>query len=166
MERRIYHPGCAEGRKGRCCLRAVCHPRNEGRGGCRVRHSALLCHSSSPRINRRSRKALRLSESSSTCQEGGTACLCLSCRHLCKPKKTAFQAPMTSRIPPLRAPYQVAEVADEALTPKAPGVAMCLKVSHFFFKWQGGAHVVALQVAFERQILKPVFHLIGFRLWV
>jgi hypothetical protein len=73
---------------------------------------------------------------------------------------------MTSRIPPLRAPYQVAEVADEALTPKAPGVAMCLKVSHFFFKWQGGAHVVALQVAFERQILKPVFHLIGFRLWV
>jgi hypothetical protein len=25
---------------------------------------------------------------------------------------------------------------------------------------------VALQVAFERQILKPVFHLIGFRLWV
>jgi hypothetical protein len=27
-------------------------------------------------------------------------------------------------------------------------------------------HDVALQVAFERQILKPVFHLIGFRLWV
>jgi hypothetical protein len=27
-------------------------------------------------------------------------------------------------------------------------------------------HVVALQVEFERQILKPVFHLIGFRLWV
>jgi hypothetical protein len=27
-------------------------------------------------------------------------------------------------------------------------------------------HVVALQVAFERQILKPVFHLIGYRLWV
>jgi hypothetical protein len=26
--------------------------------------------------------------------------------------------------------------------------------------------VVALQVAFERQILKPIFHLIGFRLWV
>jgi hypothetical protein len=25
---------------------------------------------------------------------------------------------------------------------------------------------VALQVAFERQILKPVFHLIGYRLWV
>jgi hypothetical protein len=25
---------------------------------------------------------------------------------------------------------------------------------------------VALQVAFERQFLKPVFHLIGFRLWV
>jgi hypothetical protein len=25
---------------------------------------------------------------------------------------------------------------------------------------------VALQVAFERRILKPVFHLIGFRLWV
>jgi hypothetical protein len=25
---------------------------------------------------------------------------------------------------------------------------------------------VALQVAFERQILKPVIHLIGFRLWV
>ena len=25
---------------------------------------------------------------------------------------------------------------------------------------------VALQVEFERQILKPVFHLIGFRLWV
>jgi hypothetical protein len=35
--------------------------------------------------------------------------------------------------------------------------------------WQGGRggkHVVALQVAFERQTLKPVFHLIGFRLWV
>jgi hypothetical protein len=27
-------------------------------------------------------------------------------------------------------------------------------------------HVVALQVEFERQTLKPVFHLIGFRLWV
>jgi hypothetical protein len=27
-------------------------------------------------------------------------------------------------------------------------------------------HGVALQVAFERQILKPVFHLIGYRLWV
>jgi hypothetical protein len=26
--------------------------------------------------------------------------------------------------------------------------------------------VVALQVAFERQILKPVFHMIGYRLWV
>jgi hypothetical protein len=26
--------------------------------------------------------------------------------------------------------------------------------------------VVALHVAFERQILKPVFHLIGYRLWV
>jgi hypothetical protein len=25
---------------------------------------------------------------------------------------------------------------------------------------------VALQVAFERQNLKPVFHLIGYRLWV
>jgi hypothetical protein len=25
---------------------------------------------------------------------------------------------------------------------------------------------VALQVAFERQTLKPIFHLIGFRLWV
>jgi hypothetical protein len=25
---------------------------------------------------------------------------------------------------------------------------------------------VALQVAFERQTLKPVFHLIGYRLWV
>jgi hypothetical protein len=27
-------------------------------------------------------------------------------------------------------------------------------------------HDVALQVEFERRILKPVFHLIGFRLWV
>jgi hypothetical protein len=27
-------------------------------------------------------------------------------------------------------------------------------------------HGVALQVAFEKQILKPVFHLIGYRLWV
>jgi hypothetical protein len=27
-------------------------------------------------------------------------------------------------------------------------------------------HVVALQVAFERRILKSVFHLIGYRLWV
>jgi hypothetical protein len=26
--------------------------------------------------------------------------------------------------------------------------------------------VVAVQVAFERQNLKPVFHLIGYRLWV
>jgi hypothetical protein len=29
-----------------------------------------------------------------------------------------------------------------------------------------GTHVVALQVAFERQTLKPVFYLIGYRLWV
>jgi hypothetical protein len=29
-----------------------------------------------------------------------------------------------------------------------------------------GGLAVALQVEFERQILKPVFHLIGFRLWV
>jgi hypothetical protein len=28
------------------------------------------------------------------------------------------------------------------------------------------APAVALQVAFERRILKPVFHLIGYRLWV
>jgi hypothetical protein len=27
-------------------------------------------------------------------------------------------------------------------------------------------HVVTLQVVFERGILKPVFHLIGYRLWV
>jgi hypothetical protein len=27
-------------------------------------------------------------------------------------------------------------------------------------------HDVALQAAFERQTLKPVFHLIGYRLWV
>jgi hypothetical protein len=27
-------------------------------------------------------------------------------------------------------------------------------------------HGVALQVAFERQTLKPVLHLIGYRLWV
>ena len=26
--------------------------------------------------------------------------------------------------------------------------------------------VVALQVEFERRILKPVFHLIGYKLWV
>jgi hypothetical protein len=35
---------------------------------------------------------------------------------------------------------------------------------------RGGEHVlrlaVALQVASERRILKPVFHLIGYRLWV
>jgi hypothetical protein len=30
----------------------------------------------------------------------------------------------------------------------------------------GLGHVVALQVEFERQILKPAFHFIGFRLWV
>ena len=30
----------------------------------------------------------------------------------------------------------------------------------------GTVRVVALQVEFERQILKPGFHLIGFRLWV
>ena len=29
-----------------------------------------------------------------------------------------------------------------------------------------GSRGVALQVAFERQTLKPVFHLIGYRLWV
>jgi hypothetical protein len=29
-----------------------------------------------------------------------------------------------------------------------------------------GVHGVALQVAFERQTLKPVFRLIGYRLWV
>jgi hypothetical protein len=28
------------------------------------------------------------------------------------------------------------------------------------------SHGVALRVAFERQTLKPVFHLIGYRLWV
>jgi hypothetical protein len=28
------------------------------------------------------------------------------------------------------------------------------------------ARCVALQVEFERQILKPAFHLIGYRLWV
>jgi hypothetical protein len=33
--------------------------------------------------------------------------------------------------------------------------------------WPRASHRgIALQVAFERQILKPVFHLIGFRLWV
>jgi hypothetical protein len=31
---------------------------------------------------------------------------------------------------------------------------------------QHALRAVALQVAFKRQILKPVFHLIGYRLWV
>jgi predicted NBD/HSP70 family sugar kinase len=31
---------------------------------------------------------------------------------------------------------------------------------------EGAHHDVALQVAFERQTLKPVFHLIGYRLWI
>jgi hypothetical protein len=31
---------------------------------------------------------------------------------------------------------------------------------------QADHRAVALQVAFERQTLKPVFHLIGYRLWV
>jgi hypothetical protein len=30
----------------------------------------------------------------------------------------------------------------------------------------GGPRGVAVQVEFERQTLKPVFHLIGYRLWV
>jgi hypothetical protein len=30
----------------------------------------------------------------------------------------------------------------------------------------GCTRCVALQVEFERQILKPAFHLIGYRLWV
>jgi hypothetical protein len=30
---------------------------------------------------------------------------------------------------------------------------------------RGAAQGVALQVVFERQTLKPVFHLIGYRLW-
>jgi hypothetical protein len=33
-------------------------------------------------------------------------------------------------------------------------------------KESAGARGVALQVAFEKQTLKPVFHLIGYRLWV
>jgi hypothetical protein len=31
---------------------------------------------------------------------------------------------------------------------------------------RNASRVVALQVEFERQTLKPVFHLIGYRLWV
>jgi hypothetical protein len=37
--------------------------------------------------------------------------------------------------------------------------ALAGRLAHF-------SRYVALQVEFERQILKPVFHLIGFRLWV
>jgi ribosomal protein S10 len=35
-------------------------------------------------------------------------------------------------------------------------------------EWAGRGHsrVVAVQVEFERQTLKPLFHLIGYRLWV
>jgi hypothetical protein len=39
-------------------------------------------------------------------------------------------------------------------------ISRCVLVSH------DTSHSVALQVAFERQTLKPVFHLIGYRLWV
>jgi hypothetical protein len=38
-------------------------------------------------------------------------------------------------------------------------------IKHALF-WERQDLGVALQVAFERQTLKPVFHLIGYRLWV
>jgi hypothetical protein len=34
------------------------------------------------------------------------------------------------------------------------------------FKLNSVYHIVALQVEFERKTLKPVFHLIGYKLWV
>jgi hypothetical protein len=38
---------------------------------------------------------------------------------------------------------------------------------HLFVRREHARHLgVALPVAFERQILKPFFHLIGFRFWV
>jgi hypothetical protein len=43
-------------------------------------------------------------------------------------------------------------------------LSSCSKTT--FSALPASARDVALQVPFERQILKPVFHLIGFRLWV
>jgi hypothetical protein len=37
------------------------------------------------------------------------------------------------------------------------------RLSH---SWRSTLRAVALHVAFERETLKPVFHLIGYRLWV
>jgi hypothetical protein len=38
-------------------------------------------------------------------------------------------------------------------------------MGHTVITLSGLSRTVALQVAFERHILKPVFHLIGYRLW-
>jgi hypothetical protein len=57
------------------------------------------------------------------------------------------------------------------LFPISPTTTLCfphdVHVKHrFVFPNLVLTHGVALQVAFERQILKPAFHLIGYRLWV
>ena len=46
------------------------------------------------------------------------------------------------------------------------GDAAAVPVAVFGFEFVPSRRVVAMQVAFERQILKAVFHMIGFRLWV
>ena len=48
------------------------------------------------------------------------------------------------------------------LVPPVDGVDVAAR----HLRHAAAVHRVALQVEFERQILKPVFHLIGFRLWV
>jgi hypothetical protein len=51
----------------------------------------------------------------------------------------------------------------------SPAVARANLQLHRMTSRRGGVLIlldVALQVAFERQKLKPVFHLIGYRLWV
>jgi hypothetical protein len=77
---------------------------------------------------------------------------------------------LISDIVPLIAPAPVSEESPQ------PPILLLVAVVFFFFPFLflgggggGGCLLalgVALQVEFERQILKPVFHLIGFRIWV
>jgi hypothetical protein len=70
------------------------------------------------------------------------------------------QLDSTCSAPPRRTfPFHESSGDTSSIARTAPAVASALSNSAAF-------PVVALQVAFERQILKPVFHLIGFRLWV
>jgi hypothetical protein len=68
--------------------------------------------------------------------------------------------------PPPPLPYKTQVVTHPPLSKRGRDPALDGPTKPSGRRSCGVDHVVALHVAFERHTLKPVFHLIGYRLWL